>query len=525
MVNREEEANFNIIQDIQEPKSGVETNPIVKREPEVIERQIIEEVQSIQINLVKSELTLDVNHLANKENSNDDQNSITQTNNITNKKHKTKKLLNTHVFLDEDDSLPGTTQNSPIVKSLKSTKTKGTPALFKPKSHLENTGPSTIKKGKKKADHNHTPIIQTGVDSINRDRSVKNHISLAAVSDSPRTTLSQKLKNLATDNVFFENDFFKDKGKKERINERNNNLVDKTNTLSKKLFKDPNKLRKSLSTSLAKEKKYFFAHLNLKSNKLNKMKEAIDELNNSNESRSEIITTHQKQFNSNTTHLIVDFEQIFDTGDVDLKAKLIILLAVLNNCKIVRYEWLNHSIKKMYWLNEEKYCLENYIEDDINEYSDSDFDVKVVKMIRHLKLSKINLFSQNMEIFLIKERQESNKSNIEFDDLTLFDKKSTLQVYLSQIIQKCGGVVSGKVRDAELMVALDKTNDYDDDNQTHQNKIKLDQNYFVTCIKKMKKMIKREEVDVLSSEWILDCILENKILDKQDYRLVRLRPE
>lgn len=77
-------------------------------------------------------------------------------------------------------------------------------------------------------------------------------------------TLSQKLRYLGdpesneSPQLLFSNV----RAKKEIIQAQGNRLVDKTNTLSKKLFKGSNKLAKSLSAP--KIKKQFFVHLNLK---------------------------------------------------------------------------------------------------------------------------------------------------------------------------------------------------------------------------------------------------------------------
>jgi hypothetical protein len=60
---------------------------------------------------------------------------------------------------------------------------------------------------------------------------------------------------------------------------------------------------------------------------------------NSDSSDSELVqiqASQQKVFNLTTTHLIVDFESTFDNKEYDLKTKLIIILAVLNKCKIIR---------------------------------------------------------------------------------------------------------------------------------------------------------------------------------------------
>lgn len=177
-------------------------------------------------------------------------------------------------------------------------------------------------------------------------------------------------------------------------------------------------------------------------------------------------------------------------------------------CIYYRYEWLVHSKAKLSWQNEIKYLLENYLSEDLSEYEDDYFDIQVVRLIRTLHYQKsakntLDVFSKYKNIFLIKERSETNsKSNTEFDDVMLFEKKSALQTYLAQIIGKCGGDTKSRVAEAEFMVAVDKTNDYDETIPNQLNKIRLDRGYFVECVKKLKTLV-TDTIDIVSSEWIL----------------------
>jgi len=177
-------------------------------------------------------------------------------------------------------------------------------------------------------------------------------------------------------------------------------------------------------------------------------------------------------------------------------------------------------------LEETKYLLENYLGEKLDEYAETDFDVQVVRLIRKTDC-KAKLFAGEKKIFLIKERTDLGKGGVISDDedVEFFYKKSTLQTYLSQIIQKYGGEITCKFEEADLIVALDKTNDYDQTNEAHQKRIEMDQRYFVGCIYKLKKLLTKGRVNVISSEWIFDCILDDKLLPKNNYNLITLEPE
>jgi hypothetical protein len=183
---------------------------------------------------------------------------------------------------------------------------------------------------------------------------------------------------------------------------------------------------------------------------------------------------------------------------------------------------MSHSLIKRRWLEEAKYLLENYIGEELGDYSDTDFDVQVVRMIRRLKAgSRFRVFGGEKKMFVIKERLESGKVECG-DEVAFFEKKSTLQTYLSQIIQKCGGEMTSRVEEADIMIALDRTNDYDENNEVHLKRIEMDQKHFVVCIEKLKRLVTKAKVEVISSEWVLDCILEDRVLHKDDYSLVSL---
>lgn len=154
-------------------------------------------------------------------------------------------------------------------------------------------------------------------------------------------SLSQKLSDLADDSSLDISTPFSDKmiqaDTPSTESKRPNKNYMSRQIFNRELEKALNKSEKSL-----KPKKIVLCHLNLKSTKLNELKETISLLNDANSDASDTETlqliqaSQQKVFNLNTTHLVVDFESTFDNQEYDLKTKLIIILAVLNKCKIIR---------------------------------------------------------------------------------------------------------------------------------------------------------------------------------------------
>ena len=111
--------------------------------------------------------------------------------------------------------------------------------------------------------------------------------------------------------------------------------------------------------------------------------------NESNSYESEIVAAKvSDQYNQRTTHLIVDFKRLFESGvDGDeekqvsllgLHERCVLLLAALSRCKIVRYQWLKKSQQKMRWLDESNYLVENFLDDDLSAYDNGSFVVKFI---------------------------------------------------------------------------------------------------------------------------------------------------
>lgn len=94
-----------------------------------------------------------------------------------------------------------------------------------------------------------------------------------------------------------------------------------------------------------------------------------------------ILAKVSELYNQRTTHLIIDFNAMFNedatTRTISLHEKCVLILAALNRCKIVAYQWLKKSQQKMKWLDEENFLLENFFDQDLNSYDREQFDVKL----------------------------------------------------------------------------------------------------------------------------------------------------
>ena len=99
-------------------------------------------------------------------------------------------------------------------------------------------------------------------------------------------------------------------------------------------------------------------------------------------------------YNQRTTHLIIDYNRMFEFDENDQTSqtiltfheKCVLVLAALNRCKIVSYQWLKKSQQKMKWLDEENFLIENFLDDDSNVFDLDHFDVKLISKF------KVNFF-------------------------------------------------------------------------------------------------------------------------------------
>ena len=110
-----------------------------------------------------------------------------------------------------------------------------------------------------------------------------------------------------------------------------------------------------------------------------------------------------EQYNQRTTHLIVDCKSAFEDNLLSVNDKLVLVLAALNKCKIVRYQWLKKSCQKMKWIDDANYLLENYIDEDLASYDQDHFDTKLIcKIIKNFNIKLLDYISYS---FLYKYRK------------------------------------------------------------------------------------------------------------------------
>jgi hypothetical protein len=314
-------------------------------------------------------------------------------------------------------------------------------------------------------------------------------------------------------------------------------------------------------SSSANNRKYFpdqnrrtfnMFHLELTTRQLNVMNQIIRQMNESQEesSDSQVITCYMnKKYTQNTTHIMIDFNNFFDPNIIhsklNLNKKCLLILAAVNECKIIRFEWLKHSWKKSEWLEELDFLVESYLESEIDAYDEADdFDVKLIRLVRNLKNKKCSqFFSSFKNIYIMEQREDCNedvcstanatKSRIDEDavdesglDLTgtmleksaffeatnlslnIFKNKNSTYDYLIEILTKCGAHLTSRVQHAELIIAIDRTQDFSQDVDKFQAEIESERVHFTETIQEMQKLVRKKEgVQVISSDWILGIFI------------------
>jgi hypothetical protein len=263
--------------------------------------------------------------------------------------------------------------------------------------------------------------------------------------------------------------------------------------------------------------------------KLNELMSRDDiPLADSNYSAHRVEASLEDSFGVESTHLILDFKRIFQNNSqqINLKYKLIMLNAALRRCKIVSYEWIEQSRVRKKWLGEKSFEMESYLGDSLvnYKYADTDevnekeaqerskaFDVRMARLLRLCK-NKIShdLFKKCKNVYIIPEApqlqqpNQSCSSQSDFESSNFFADYDTCQCLLSELIVKCGGHITSRMECAELLIAVDKTNDYDEESNVDKTKIELEQNYFAEKILEYRrKLRKKSGVQVLTSDWII----------------------
>jgi hypothetical protein len=262
-----------------------------------------------------------------------------------------------------------------------------------------------------------------------------------------------------------------------------------------------------------------------------------------NDKHERIKATINQKYNSNTTHLIMDFQATFEQEThclcLSTLKMYLLILATLNRCKLVRFEWLIHSNNKKKWLNISDYSLDTYVGNDMYDLDQQDdFDIKLAKLVRKVENSSLNrkLFSSLKNIFIMnddfmKENKNDSNSNTNLSIFKDFFATSnsnfdSINDILIDIMTKLGAHIISRVNCCSIIVAVDKTYDYDDNNQSDLDKIEHDKLNFVKSINKFKHSIRKKNgVEIISSNWIMNCILDNCLLEKDEYLLEFIYPD
>lgn len=236
------------------------------------------------------------------------------------------------------------------------------------------------------------------------------------------------------------------------------------------------------------------------------LKQTLDEIN-SIKSIDSIKGDFEKNYCSKTTHLIIDFKRTFEQQEININKKCLLIAAAVNKCRLVRFEWILHSRKKKQFIDVKKYLIENYI-NDLDEYEEEDFDIKLIRLIRHLKdkkhqLGQLSLFSHLKQIYLIKENTDLEKDDDDFD-VMMKNKMNTIYDYFIDIMSKFGANLTSRAGMAELIIAIDKTDDLDLNNKEHRLVVEKERDYFVKCVNEIQNLTrKKSSVQILSSSWII----------------------
>jgi hypothetical protein len=265
------------------------------------------------------------------------------------------------------------------------------------------------------------------------------------------------------------------------------------------------------------------------------MTSAIRDLKNIKQnSNVEFKVRTSEEYNQRTTHLIIDCKLLFDENEfIGIKEKCVLLLAALNKCKLIRVEWLKRCRLKGKWIDEDKYLLENYIDQNLSSYDQDQFDVKLIGFLRQLPQNikfKRNLFSGYKNLYVMEEimnsdadESESNENNQLCNSWFSF-KSNTTYDYLTELLTKCGACLTSRVALAELVVTIDKTNDYDTDTSHGERRLEQDRSLFKDAMNDLTRVLRKKQdgIMVVSSDWVIDTLVEDSCHDLKEFEITCL---
>ena len=150
--------------------------------------------------------------------------------------------------------------------------------------------------------------------------------------------------------------------------------------------------------------------------------------------------------------------------------------------------------------------------------------MKKKDLIRHLQQEaklKRNIFSSFKNIYVVEEQSEEAVANSNDDeDFNISKsaelcnswfslKQSTTYDYMTELLVKCGACLTSRVALADLIIAVDKTNDYDTDTSSGQIRLETDRVRFVASMQELRTKLRRKQdgIMVVSSDWIVCALL------------------
>lgn len=212
----------------------------------------------------------------------------------------------------------------------------------------------------------------------------------------------------------------------------------------------------------------------------------------------------------NTTHLVLDFNEFFESNSAkQVNKKCLLLLAALNETKLIRFEWIVHSRHKSRWLDETKYLLKSYLECSSSQLPDEDeFDIQLQRFINSLgdhQHTYRGFFGSFKNVYIIEPVEEIDKDDEEEENMSLglFRAQNTTYDLLVEILIKCGAHLTSRANQAEIAIAIDRTNELDDES-VYKDEIEKERDRFFVRVNEIKKCVrKRDGVAVVSSDWVI----------------------
>ena len=232
-------------------------------------------------------------------------------------------------------------------------------------------------------------------------------------------------------------------------------------------------------------------------------------------------------FSMRTTHVLADFDESFSPERLLTRHKCQLVLACLNGAVLVDREWLLQCVTARRWLDERTFTLDYYMDQEIDAYDPRDFDTRLLRLMRRLAAAadvNSKLFASHRNLLIVDVEADDESATAAELSMELRLERRPTREYVATLVQRCGGHLTSRVSHADMIVAVDESAAAAAAVEVASSG-KRWQRRLLQLAKRVGKRRGDRGVPAVSSDWVLDSLLESSLRSVKKYQMATIYPK